>query len=167
MVSTFQLTRTVKLCLTHQISPIPQIFEFKSASSADPLPLLVSKELEKEEMRENQSTGGNRPVENNAIEADGSACATLRENGTGCRAEALRKMRTGFEDAHAFREVRILEKPGDSFEDAHPFPRCARKLRTFKRSTVRTRARALGRAELRQAAGKRAGLVSRSRAQAA
>jgi hypothetical protein len=28
--------------------------------------------------------------------------------------------------------VRILEKPEDFFEDAQPFPRCARKLRTFE-----------------------------------
>jgi hypothetical protein len=27
--------------------------------------------------------------------------------------------------------VRILENPEDSFEDAHPFPRCARKVRIF------------------------------------
>ena len=36
------------------------------------------------------------------------------------------KMRTGFPN------VRILENPGDFFEDAHPFPRCARKVRTFE-----------------------------------
>ena len=57
--------------------------------------------------------------------------ATLRVNGTGCRAAALPKVRTGFEGAQRFREVRILENPGDSFEDAHHFPRCARKLRIF------------------------------------
>jgi hypothetical protein len=78
-----------------------------------------------------------RPVENNAIEAEASACATLRANGIAPasgypRAEALPKVRTMFEDAHPFREVRILENPGDSFEDAHPFPRCARKLSTFE-----------------------------------
>jgi hypothetical protein len=72
------------------------------------------------------------PVENNAIEADASACATLRENGTAPasgypRAEALPKVRTLFEDAHHFLKVRILENAGDSFEDAHPFPRCAPK----------------------------------------
>ncbi len=44
---------------------------------------------------------------------------------------ALPKVRTGFEDAHRFSKVRILENPGDLFEDAHPFPRCARKVRTF------------------------------------
>jgi hypothetical protein len=37
------------------------------------------------------------------------------------------KVRTAFEDAHGFRKVRILENPGDFFEDAHPFPRCAQK----------------------------------------
>jgi hypothetical protein len=55
------------------------------------------------------------------------------------------KVRTGFEGAHPFREVRILENPGDFFEDAHLFPRCARKLRIFERRTARTRAPALGR----------------------
>jgi hypothetical protein len=62
-----------------------------------------------------------------AIEAEASAYTTLRENGTGCRAAALPKVRTWFEDAHRFRKVRILENPDDSFEDAHPFPRCALK----------------------------------------
>ena len=66
-------------------------------------------------------------TQHKAIEAEASACATLRENGNGCRAEALPKVRTMFEDAHPFREVRILENPGDSFEGAHPFPRCAPK----------------------------------------
>ena len=37
------------------------------------------------------------------------------------------KVRTGFEDAHPFSTVRILENPDDSFEGAHPFPRCAPK----------------------------------------
>jgi hypothetical protein len=37
-----------------------------------------------------------------------------------------------------FLKVRILENAGDSFEDAHPFPRCARKLRTFERRLVRS-----------------------------
>jgi len=49
------------------------------------------------------------------------------------------KVRTLFEDAQPFQQVRILEKPGDSFEGAHLFPRCARKLRTFERSAVRAR----------------------------
>jgi hypothetical protein len=40
---------------------------------------------------------------------------------------ALAKVRTGFEGAHCFRKVRILENPDDSFEDAHVFPRCAPK----------------------------------------
>ena len=35
------------------------------------------------------------------------------------------KMRTPFEGAHGFGEVRILENPGDLFEDAQPFARCA------------------------------------------
>jgi hypothetical protein len=38
------------------------------------------------------------------------------------------KMRTLFEDAHHSREVRILENLGDSFEDAHLFPRCSPKI---------------------------------------
>src|SRR5580700_2574544 len=37
------------------------------------------------------------------------------------------KVRTSFEDAHRIRKVRILENPDVFFEDAHPFPRCARK----------------------------------------
>jgi hypothetical protein len=36
------------------------------------------------------------------------------------------KVRTLFEGAQHVGEVRILENPEDSFEDAHPFPRCAR-----------------------------------------
>jgi hypothetical protein len=64
-------------------------------------------------------------TQHSANEAEISGNKTLRENGTGCRAKALPKMRTGFEGAHGFREVRILENPEDSFEDAHPFPRCA------------------------------------------
>src|SRR5580704_19150217 len=43
------------------------------------------------------------------------------------------KVRTVFEDAHHFREVRILENPGDFFEDAHPFPRCARKTAQLRK----------------------------------
>jgi hypothetical protein len=34
--------------------------------------------------------------------------------------------------------VRILENPGDSFEDAHSFPRCARKLSIFERRRARS-----------------------------
>jgi hypothetical protein len=41
------------------------------------------------------------------------------------------KVRTSFEDAHPSSNVRILENPDDSFEDAQPFPRCARKVSTF------------------------------------
>ena len=41
------------------------------------------------------------------------------------------KVRTPFEDAQANSKVRILENPGDFFEGAHPFPRCARKVSTF------------------------------------
>jgi hypothetical protein len=37
-------------------------------------------------------------------------------------------MRTLFEDARLSREVRILENLGDSFEDAHLFPRCSPKI---------------------------------------
>jgi hypothetical protein len=62
-----------------------------------------------------------------AIEAEASRCAHSYVIGTGWRATALPKVRTGFEDAHPFREVRILENPDDFFEDAQPFPRCAPK----------------------------------------
>src|ERR1700722_11133096 len=48
------------------------------------------------------------------------------------------KVRTGFEDAHRFSKVRILENPGDSFEDAHLFPRCARKLSIFETRRARS-----------------------------
>jgi hypothetical protein len=64
--------------------------------------------------------------------AEAGGCATLRVSGTAPasgypRARALRKVRTPFEDAHAFSKVRILENPDDFFEDAQPFPRCAQK----------------------------------------
>jgi hypothetical protein len=58
------------------------------------------------------------------IEAETSGNTTLRANGTGCRAVPC-KMLTPFEDAHLFRKVSILENPDNSFEDAHPFPRCS------------------------------------------
>src|SRR5580658_5236644 len=51
-------------------------------------------------------------------------------NGTGCRASPA-------EGAQPLRrcspnlKVRILENPGDFFEGAHPFPRCARKVSIF------------------------------------
>jgi len=66
------------------------------------------------------------------VEAETSGNTPLRKSGTAPasgypRAEALPKVRTGFEDAQGFQEVRILENPGDSFEDAHPFARCAPK----------------------------------------
>jgi hypothetical protein len=67
-----------------------------------------------------------------ATGAEARRCATLRVNGTGCRAVLLPKVRTSFEDAHGFWEVRILENLEDFFEDAHPFPRCARKVSTFE-----------------------------------
>jgi hypothetical protein len=35
--------------------------------------------------------------------------------------------------------VRILENPDDFFEDAHPFARCARKVRTFVERAAATR----------------------------
>jgi hypothetical protein len=65
-----------------------------------------------------------------AIEAEIRGNPTLR---TRCRAEALPKVRTLFEDAHAVREVRILENPGDSFEGAHPFARCAPKTEHLRK----------------------------------
>ena len=69
-------------------------------------------------------------VSKQAIKAATRGNTTLRENGTAPasgypRAKALPKVRTLFEDAHLFRKVRILENADDSFEDAHPFPRCA------------------------------------------
>jgi hypothetical protein len=45
------------------------------------------------------------------------------------------KVRTWFEGAHCFSKVRILENLGDFFEDAHPFPRCARKSEHLRRGT--------------------------------
>jgi hypothetical protein len=60
-----------------------------------------------------------------AIKAETGGNTTLRANGTECRAKALPKMLTPFEGAHLFREVSILENSDDSFEDAHPFPRCS------------------------------------------
>jgi len=43
------------------------------------------------------------------------------------------KVRTPFEDAHPNSKVRILENPGDFFEGAHPFPRCAPKSEHLRR----------------------------------
>jgi hypothetical protein len=77
-------------------------------------------------------------TQHKAIEAEAGVCTTLRANGTACRAEALPKVRKSFEDAHPFLEVRILENAGDSFEDAHLFPRCARKLSIFERRWARS-----------------------------
>ena len=37
-----------------------------------------------------------------------------------------------------FQMWRILEKPGDLFEDAHPVPRCALKVRIFDAVKVRS-----------------------------
>ena len=37
----------------------------------------------------------------------------------------VRRCATGFEDAHRCRKCAFLGNPDDSFEDAHPFPRCA------------------------------------------
>jgi hypothetical protein len=48
------------------------------------------------------------------------------------------KVRTPFEDAQRFWEVRILENPGDFFEDAHPFPRCARKSAHLRREQTKS-----------------------------
>ena len=48
------------------------------------------------------------------------------------------KVRTLFEDAQAFRKVRILEKPEDFFEDAHLFPRCAPKTAHLRRGRDRS-----------------------------
>ena len=107
-----------------QITPIPQIFDFSRrnrrallrAGSSSLSMTFVSKQ-------------------HKAIEAEASACTTLRENGTGCRAKALPKVRNLFEDAHWFRKVSILENLDDSFEDAHPFPRCAPKSAHLRRGT--------------------------------
>src|SRR5580704_12302089 len=52
---------------------------------------------------------------NSAIEAEASAGATLRENGTGSRAEPwLSKVRTLLRRCARFSKVRIMENPGDS-----------------------------------------------------
>ena len=65
-----------------------------------------------------------RAVENNAIEAEASGCATLRVNGTGCRpgrglpkVARCSKMRTLFEKCASWKTPKIPSK------DAHPFPR--------------------------------------------
>jgi hypothetical protein len=63
-------------------------------------------------------------VSKQAIEAETSGNTTLRANGTGSRAVPS-KVLTSFEGAHLFRKVSILENLDDSFEDAHPFPRCS------------------------------------------
>jgi hypothetical protein len=81
-----------------------------------------------------------RPFENKTIEAEASACTTLRANGTAPasgypRAKALPKVRNLFEGAQQFSKVRILENAGDSFEDAHRFARCARKSAPLRRET--------------------------------
>ncbi len=77
-------------------------------------------------------------TQHKAIEAEASVCTTLRENGTAragagprpCRRCArCSKMRTDFS------KVRILENAGDSFEDAHPFARCARKTEHLRKET--------------------------------
>src|SRR5580658_8466944 len=52
---------------------------------------------------------------------------------------ALPKVRTGFEDAHCFSKVRILENPDDSFEDAQAFTRCARKTAHLRGTERRVR----------------------------
>ncbi len=61
-----------------------------------------------------------------AIEAETSACATLRANGTGCRAEALlrrcagySKMRTLFEKCASWKIPTIPSKMRTLFQDAH------------------------------------------------
>jgi hypothetical protein len=82
----------------------------------------------------------NRPFENKTIDAEASACTTLRANGTAPasgypRAEALPKVRNLFEGAQQFSKVRILENAGDSFKDAPPFPRCAPKTAHLRRET--------------------------------
>jgi hypothetical protein len=78
-------------------------------------------------------------TQHNAIEADASVCTTSSANGTAPasgypRATALpcSKVRKLFEGAQGFRKVRILENPEDLFEDAHPFPRCARKTANLR-----------------------------------
>ena len=68
-----------------------------------------------------------------ANEAEASVCTTLRENGSSPASGYPRAAALPAEGAHfvrrcaPFSKVRILENPGDFFEDAHPFPRCARK----------------------------------------
>ena len=78
------------------------------------------------------------PIQKNSfrdktIEAETGECTTLRVNGTGSRAVPW------FEDAHSLRrcspvsKVRILENPGDFFEDAQRFPRCALKTEHLRK----------------------------------
>jgi hypothetical protein len=49
------------------------------------------------------------------------------------------KVRTAPEGAQPFAKVRILENPDDSFEDAHPFPRCAPKSAHLRGTARRDR----------------------------
>jgi hypothetical protein len=79
-------------------------------------------------------------TQHKAIEAEASGCATLRANGTGCRAKALlrrcahhSKMRTIFEKCASWKSPEISSKMRTVFQGAHE------KLRIFERSTVRIR----------------------------
>ena len=112
-------------------------------------------ERPKAQSGEAASATRNRPVENNAIEAESSAFATLRENGTGCRAEALPKVRTCVRRCARFSKVRILENPDVFFEDAQLFSKvrnfsCAPSRRT-RAGVCERSASALRRRKNRQA----------------
>jgi hypothetical protein len=56
---------------------------------------------------------------NKANEAEASGCAHQCVNGTGCRAAALPKMRTGFEKCASWKIPTIPSKMRTLFQDAH------------------------------------------------
>jgi hypothetical protein len=141
-----------------------QILEFKSATSADLAGLPVLQAMENGENKEQRGTRARPwtpcPAMSRAQLHVGSGDLSVRfdtrlsDRGRSKRLHdftrerhrtrervpegwgSASKMRTLFEDAHPFRKVSILENPEDSFEDAHLFARCARKVRTFETRTV-------------------------------
>ena len=72
-----------------------------------------------------------------ATKAEARSCATLRSNGTGSRAVPWFEGAQLVRRCAGFRKVRILENPEDFFEDAHPFPRCARKSANPRRERTK------------------------------
>ena len=113
MVSTFQLTRTVKLCLTHQISPI----KFKiclicvicgSASSSKAVT----------ECRRAEEKSGEKTEEQKCL-GRGVPCDTSAPPFCSLLSSKVRS--TGLKDAHPFENCAVLENADDSFEDRTVF----------------------------------------------